>query len=211
MANTRNAGADAIAGQVTGVILAGGKARRMGGVDKGLVAINGRPMVSYVIDALRPQVSTLLINANRSHERYGEFGLPVIADDDRDFRGPLAGFISGMGAAQTPYIAVAPCDSPLLCTDLVQRLYSAMHEAGTRIAVAHDGARLQPVFVLLECALRDDLAGHLADGGRKIDQWYATHGFAVADCSDVPESFLNINAPADQQLLEDMLAQRGTA
>jgi molybdenum cofactor guanylyltransferase len=209
--NTRKSAAGSIVDQVTGVILAGGKARRMGGVDKGLVSINNRPMVSYVIDALQPQVATLLINANRSHDRYREFGLPVIADADPDFRGPLAGVASGMQEAQTPYIAVAPCDSPLLCQDLVQRLFNAVHKEDLRIAVAHDGNRLQPVFVLLERTLLDDLAGHLADGGRKIDQWYAKHGFAVADCSDVPESFVNINAPADQQLLEDMLAQRGPA
>jgi molybdopterin-guanine dinucleotide biosynthesis protein A len=204
----QNSRVNAIADKVTGVILAGGKARRMGGVDKGLVSIGGRPMVSYVIDALQPQVSALLINANRSHDRYREFGLPVIADADRDFRGPLAGFASGMQAAATRYVAVSPCDSPLLCGDLVQRLYDALQEEELRIAVAHDGTRLQPVFALLDRELLDDLAGHLADGGRKIDQWYAQHGFAIADCSDVPESFLNINAPADQQLLEDRLAQR---
>jgi molybdopterin-guanine dinucleotide biosynthesis protein A len=211
LASSPKPGSDSIAGQVTGVILAGGKARRMGGVDKGLVSIHQRPMVRYVIDALQPQVTTLLLNANRSHDSYRQFGLSVIADADHDFRGPLAGFASGMRAAQTPYIAVAPCDSPLLCGDIVQRLYAALKKEGSRIAVAHDGSRLQPVFVLLDCTLLDDLAGHLADGGRKIDHWYAKHGYAVADCSDVPESFLNINAPDDKQLLEDLLAQRGLA
>ena len=211
MAKRPNPAPETVVGQVTGVILAGGKARRMGGIDKGLVSINGRAMVSYVIDALRPQVATLMLNANRSHDRYREFGLPVIADADGDFRGPLAGFASGMRVAETPYIAVAPCDSPLLCGDMVQRLYDALQKEGTRIAVAHDGSRLQPVFVLLDCTLLDDLAGHLADGGRKIDHWYGIHGYAVADCSDVPESFLNINAPDDKQLLENMLTQRGPA
>jgi molybdenum cofactor guanylyltransferase len=181
----------------------------MGGIDKGLVSINGRPMVNFVIDALRPQVATLLLNANRSHDSYREFGLPVIADADSDFRGPLAGFASGMRLAETPYIAVVPCDSPLLCRDMVQRLYGALLKEGARIAVAHDGSRLQPVFVLLDCTLLDDLAGYLADGGRKIDHWYAQHGYAIADCSDVPESFLNINAPDDKHLLENMLMERG--
>jgi molybdopterin-guanine dinucleotide biosynthesis protein A len=196
---------------VTGVILAGGKARRMGGIDKGLVSINGQPMISYVIDALQPQVAALLLNANRSHDSYREFGLPVIADADPDFRGPLAGFASGMQAAATPYIAVAPCDSPLLCRDMVQRLFGALKKEGSRIAVAHDGSRLQPVFALLDCTLLDDLAGYLVDGGRKIDHWYAKHGYAAADCSDVPESFLNVNAPDDKQLLKDRLVQRGPA
>ena len=211
MAKRPNLAPETVVGQVTGVILAGGRARRMGGVDKGLVSINGRRMVNYVIEALQPQVATVLLNANRSHDSYREFGLPVIADADRDFRGPLAGIASGMQAAKTPYIAVAPCDSPLLCRDMVQRLYGALQKEGTRIAVAHDGSRLQPVFVLLDCSLLDDLAGHLADGGRKIDHWYAKHGYAVADCSDVPESFLNINAPDDKQLLERMLTQRDLA
>ena len=205
MAKRPNRAPETVVGQVTGVILAGGKARRMGGIDKGLVSINGRPMVNYVIDALRPQVATLLLNANRNHDSYREFGLPLIADADSDFRGPLAGFASGMRVAKTPYIAVAPCDSPLLCSDLVQRLYSALHKEGARIAAAHDGSRLQPVFVLLDCTLLDDLAGHLADGGRKIDQWYQRHGYATADFSDVIDTFSNVNAPADKLALEEKL------
>jgi molybdopterin-guanine dinucleotide biosynthesis protein A len=203
--------ADSIVTHVTGVILAGGKARRMGGQDKGLVSINDRPMIAYAIDALRPQVSGLLINANRNRDSYARFGYPIVADAERDFLGPLAGCASGMLAASTPYIAVAPCDSPLLCGNLVQRLYTALTAGGSRIAVAHDGRRLQPVFALLDCTLLNDLTGYLADSGRKIDQWYDRHGYAIADCSDVPESFLNINAPADKQSLEDMLAARADA
>ena len=194
--------------QVTGVILAGGKARRMGGVDKGLVSINERPMIAYVIDVLRPQVADVLINANRNHDKYREFERTVIADGDSEFRGPLAGIASGMQAARTPYVAFAPCDSPLLCGDLVQRLYSALSGTGSRIAVAHDGDRLQPVFALLDCDLLDDLTRYLDDGGRKIDRWYGMHGYATADFSDVTESFLNINEPADKRALEDKLAQR---
>ena len=194
--------------QVTGVILAGGKATRMGGVDKGLVAVNGRPMIAYVIDALRPQVAEVLIKANRGHDAYGEFGRRLIADAEGDFKGPLAGFVSGMRAARTPYVAFVPCDSPLVCDDLVQRLHVALSAADARIAVAHDGDRLQPVFALLDRTLEDDLAGYLDGGGRKIDQWYARHGFATVDCSDVAESFRNINAPDDRQALEAELALR---
>jgi molybdopterin-guanine dinucleotide biosynthesis protein A len=197
--------------QVTGVILAGGKATRMGGVDKGLVALNDRPMIAYVIDALRPQVAEILINANRSHDAYGEFGHRLIADAEGDFKGPLAGFASGMQAAQTPFVAFVPCDSPLVGDDLVRRLHAGMVAAGARIAVAHDGERLQPVFALIDCTLQDDLAGYLDGGGRKIDQWYARHGFATVDCSDVAESFRNINAPGDKQALEAELASRSGA
>ena len=194
--------------QVTGVILAGGRATRMGGVDKGLVPINGRPMIAWVIDALRPQVATVMINANRSHDRYGEFGCPVIDDGDSEFRGPLAGMASAMRSAKTPYVAVVPCDSPLITGDLVERLYAAVASSGSPAAVAHDGERLQPVFALLARTLLADLAGYLDDGQRKIDRWYARHGYESVDFSDVAESFANINAPEDRSALEQSLAQR---
>jgi molybdopterin-guanine dinucleotide biosynthesis protein A len=194
--------------QVTGLILAGGKATRMGGTDKGLVPISGRPMIAWVIDALRPQVSAVLINANRNHDRYGEFGSKVIDDGDGEFRGPLAGMASGMRAARTPWIAVVPCDSPLIHGELVARLYEAAVSSGSRIAAAHDGERLQPVFALLACDLLDDLAGYLDDGERKIDRWYARHRFERVDCSDMAASFANINAPEDKRSLEAALALR---
>lgn len=194
--------------QVTGVILAGGRATRMGGVDKGLVPVNGRPMVAWVIDTLRPQVVEVLINANRNRDRYGEFGSQVIDDGDSEFRGPLAGMASGMRAARTPWVAIVPCDSPLIASDLVERLYDAVAVSGSRIAVAHDGERLQPVCALLACDLADDLAGYLDDGERKIDRWYARHRYATVDFSDVAASFANINAPDDRRALEAALADR---
>ena len=198
----------AIRDRVTGVILAGGRATRMGGVDKGLVPILGRPMIAWVIDALRPQVSDVVINANRNHDRYREFGCPVVDDGDSDFRGPLAGMVSAMRAAQTPYIAVVPCDSPLIGGELVERLYAEAALSDSPIAAAHDGERLQPVFALLSCALLDDLAGYLDDGERKIDRWYARHGYVTVDFSDVAASFANINAPDDKRALEAALSQR---
>ena len=194
--------------QVTGVILAGGRATRMGGVDKGLVEIHGRPMIAWVIDTLRPQVAEVLINANRNRDRYAEFGSRVIDDGDSDFRGPLAGMVSGMRAARTPWVAIVPCDSPLIVSHLVQRLCDAAAASGSRIAVAHDGERLQPVCALLSCDLLDDLAGYLDDGERKIDRWYARHGYATVDFSDVAASFANINAPDDRRALEAALAGR---
>lgn len=194
-------------GDVTGVVLAGGRATRMGGVDKGLIAVNGRPMIAWVIDALRPQVADLLVNANRNLDRYREFGCPVIDDGDDEFRGPLAGIASGMRAAAGRYVVFAPCDSPLVCIDLVARLQTALASAGKRIAVAHDGKRLQPVFALLERDLLDDLERYLDGGGRKIERWYDGHGYAVADFSDVAESFANINAPDEKRALETKLGR----
>jgi molybdopterin-guanine dinucleotide biosynthesis protein A len=207
VANKPNPSPDTVANQVTGVILAGGRATRMGGVDKGLIPVNGRPMIAWVIDVLRPQVAELLVNANRNLDEYRALGYPIIDDGDREFRGPLAGIASGMRAATNKYVAFAPCDSPLVCDDLVPRLHAALSAAGTRIAVAHDGERLQPVFALLESALLDDLVRYLDSGGRKIDRWYAEHGFARADFSDVAESFANINAPDEKQAVELMLGR----
>ena len=208
MTTRPNPSPETVASQVTGVILAGGRATRMGGIDKGLIPVNGRPMIAWVIDALRPQVAELFINANRNPDEYRAFGYPIIDDGDREFRGPLAGIASGMRAATTEYVAFAPCDSPLICGDLVSRLYDALSSAGTRIAVAHDGERLQPVFALLESALLDDLVRYLDSGGRKIDRWYAEHGFASADFSDAAASFANINAPEERQAVELMLGRR---
>ena len=165
-------------------------------------------MIAWVIDALRPQVADVLINANRSRDSYSEFGCPVVDDGDKDFRGPLAGMASGMRAARTPYIAVVPCDSPLIGEELVQRLYAAAQSSGSPIAAVHDGERLQPVFALLSCELLDDLAGYLDEGERKIDRWYARHGYERVDFSDVAESFANINAPDDKRAVEESLARR---
>ena len=205
------AAAASVRDQVTGVILAGGRATRMGGVDKGLVQIGGRPMIAWVVDTLRSQVADVLINANRNHDSYRGFGCDVVDDGDSEFRGPLAGMVSGMRAARTPYIAVVPCDSPLLHGSLVQRLHDAARASGAPIAAAHDGERLQPVFALVSCELLDDLAGYLDDGERKIDRWYARHGYESVDFSDVAESFANINAPDDKRALERALALRATS
>ncbi|MGE5945425.1 MAG: molybdenum cofactor guanylyltransferase MobA, partial [Betaproteobacteria bacterium] len=114
---------------VTGVVLAGGMGRRMGGVDKGLLELRGRPLAAWVVDRLRPQVDHLLINANQNRERYAEFGCPVVADEIPDFAGPLAGLHAALSAATTPLVATAPCDSPFLPETLVSRLFSALTAA----------------------------------------------------------------------------------
>jgi len=194
---------------ITGVILAGGRGSRMGGVDKGLTPLAGRPMVGYVIDALRPQVGALLINANRSEEQYAALGLEVIRDPVEGFAGPLAGMAAALGAARTPYVATAPCDSPLLPRDLVQRLGDALSAARAQIAVAHDGERMHPVFALLERGLLDSLRVYLDSGERKIDRWFARHDLAVCDFSDEPECFLNVNDADERRALESRLNAAG--
>lgn len=187
---------------VTGVILAGGMARRMGGQDKGLVSFAGRPLIEWVIGALRPQVHSLIINANRNREVYAAYGHPVITDDIEGFQGPLAGFASAMAAAATPWIATAPCDGPFLASALVERLCGALVREQAEIAVASDGERMQPVYALLPVSLAPSLHSFLSAGERKIDRWYARHRVALADLSDHPESFTNINSPGDSALLE---------
>lgn len=192
-------------GQITGVVLAGGRGLRMGGTDKGLVPIAERPMICHVIDRLRPQVGALIINANRSLEAYGELGYPVVPDGDDGYLGPLAGMLAAMRAAATPFVLTAPCDTPLLPTVLAERLWQACHDRQADLAVAHDGTWLQPVFALLKTALADSLEGYLLGGGRKIDRWYETRRIATVDFSDMPDSFLNVNEPRQRTELEAML------
>jgi molybdopterin-guanine dinucleotide biosynthesis protein A len=187
---------------ITGVVLAGGQARRMGGQDKGLVTFRGRPLVEWVIAALAPQVAALVVNANRNQQAYEALGYPVIADQIEGFQGPLAGFASAMAAAGTPWIVTVPCDGPFLAPDLVERLCAALEREGAEIAVATDGKRMQPVYALLPVALAPSLHAFLAAGERKIDLWYARHHVALADLSDRPESFANINSEDDVALLQ---------
>lgn len=191
---------------ITAVILAGGKARRMGGEDKGLIELNGRPLLDYIISGLRPQVGTILVNANRNLARYREFGYPVVEDMLGDYFGPLVGMATGMQSAATPLLVSVPCDSPFIPADLVETLYHALGESGAEISVAHDGNRLQPVYALLRCQLLPDLLAYLNGGGRKIDTWYGQHHMVTADFSTGPDVFLNLNTPEDRQQLENKLA-----
>lgn len=186
---------------ITGVILAGGRARRMGGDDKGLVALAGRPMIEHVLSRLEHQVHSLIINANRNLDRYAQYGHRVVSDPSDDFSGPLAGMASAMGTANTPYILTAPCDCPVLPKDLAHRLASTLSDANADIAVAHDGERMQPVFALMSVALRPSLEQALAEDERKIDRWYARHTVALADFSDQAQAFRNVNTPQERDAL----------
>jgi len=188
--------------QITAVILAGGMGRRMGGQDKGQILLNDRPLIEYVLEAIEPQVKTILVNANRNQAEYARYGYPVIPDQLQGYQGPLAGFASGMRAATTPYIVTLPCDGPFSAPDLVARLTAALQNMHADIAVAHDGERLQPVYALLPTHLLTSLEDFLAKGERKIDRWYAQHSMAFADFSDVAKTFRNINTPQDQQHIQ---------
>lgn len=201
MKNSANGGI----GGITGLILAGGAARRMGGGDKGLTKLAGKPLIEYALTRLAPQVDALIINANRNAARYADYGHPVVADEREGFQGPLAGMARGLKAAETEFMVCAPCDSPLLPQDLVERLFRQLREQDAELSVAHNGERLQPVFTLMRAALADSLLAFLDGGGRKIDQWFQRHRLAVADFSDQPEAFSNVNSPEELDAMAGLL------
>ena len=187
---------------ITGIILAGGKSRRMGGVDKGLMDFLGKPMVAHVLQRLAPQVDEVFINANREPERYAVFGQPVVQDDIADFAGPLAGLHKGMRVATHPYVRMVPCDSPLLPMNLVPRLMRGLVERDADLAVAKTGAQAHPVFCLCRKSLLPDLEQFLDGGGRKIDAWYSRLNVAEIPFNDNPQAFANINTPDELLGLE---------
>jgi len=181
---------------ITGVILAGGQAKRMGGQDKGLLNVNGKTMVELIIEKLSPQVNHLIINANRHIEQYEKFNYPVICDDNSfDFHGPLAGILSAMKNCTTQYILSIPCDSPFFPDNLSSRLLSTLIKKNAEICVVHDGQRMQPVFSLINISLQQSLQNYLDNGDRKIDLWYKQHHTVLEDLSDYSDISLNINTP----------------
>ena len=184
---------------LTGMILAGGKARRMGGQDKGLIPYQGRPLIAHVLERLEPQVQAILINANRSHDQYAQFGHPVIADAEDGFLGPLAGILAGLRAAQTELLLCVPCDSPEIGPDLATKLASPFAQAGARVAVASCAGRLQPVFAVLHTDLSEALDDFLRHGGRKIDEFYDAQGFEEISFEN-PDEFRNINTHEELRL-----------
>jgi molybdopterin-guanine dinucleotide biosynthesis protein A len=180
---------------VTGIVLAGGLGRRMGGVDKGLQPLHGKPMVEWVLARLRPQVSEILINANQNPERYAAFGHRVVPDAIGGYAGPLAGLHAGLKAAKHPLVATVPCDSPFLPADLVQRLGSFLKD--NDLAVAKTGEQAHPVFVLAKKSIFNNLEAFLSCGGRKIDAWYASLKVVEVSFDDEADAFRNINTPEE--------------
>jgi len=188
--------------EITGVVLAGGQGSRMGGVDKGLQAFRGRPMVAHVLERFAPQVDELLVNANRNVEAYAAFGHPVVSDEIAGFAGPLAGFERGLAHAGGNLVATVPCDSPFLPLDLVQRLRRAMDEARADLAVAKTGDQAHPVFCLMKRGVHASLRDFLASGQRKIDRWYASLAVVEVPFDDEAGAFLNINTREELASLE---------
>lgn len=187
--------------KVSGIVLAGGQARRMRLRDKGLVEYRSQPLVRYALAAMEPLVDELLISANRNLELYRRFGYRVISDETSSFDGPLAGILSAMRAVENPLLLVAPCDSPLATSAHLARLLASL-DADADIAVAFDGERLHPVFLALRTCLKDSLRDYLQSGGRKLQDWLYLHRPRLADFSDAPEVFLNINTLEELAALE---------
>ena len=190
---------------VTALILAGGQARRMGGVDKGLVQLNQQAMIEHILAIITPQTNQIIINANRNHDQYSLYGYPVINDELADYQGPLAGMLSGLRSCETRLMITMPCDSPFIPYNLTERLLESVNADDSDISVAHDGNRLQPVFCLLKTSLIDSLDQYLARGERKIDRWFSEHNYSTVDFADQPETFSNINNPEELKKAEQQL------
>ena len=182
---------------ITGVVLAGGLGRRMGNRDKGLVPLEGQPLVARVLARFSPQVDELLVNANRHLDRYAAYGYRVVSDEVSGFPGPLAGVHSAMRAARFEWLACVPCDAPNLPGDLVSRLQRAVRMNEADAAMARAAGRVHPVFCLCRCSTAGKLQRYLANGGRRVEEWLATLGAVYVDFDDEPEAFRNVNTPED--------------
>lgn len=197
---------------ITGVVLAGGRGSRMGGVDKGLQPYRGTPLALHALMRLQPQVGAAMINANRNLAAYESFGVPVWPDTDPDFAGPLSGFLVGLERAETPFVVTVPCDTPDFPDDLVARLAHALEAEDAELAMvrAPDSAdapgepRPQPVFCLLRANLLESLVRFVHAGGRKIDRWTAQHRCAMVDFDASP--FFNANTLDELRRLETQRA-----
>jgi molybdopterin-guanine dinucleotide biosynthesis protein A len=193
--------------RVTGVILAGGLGRRMGGVDKGLQLLRGRPLIAWVLERLAPQVDEIVINANQNQDAYARFGPRVIGDRIGGYAGPLAGLQAGLAAATHPLVVTVPCDCPFLPADLVARLRDALERAGADLAIARTGTQPHPVFSLVRAGVAENLAAFLEGGGRKIDAWYAALAVVEVPFDDEAEAFSNINTRAELAAYEEAGAE----
>lgn len=189
---------------LSAIVLSGGQSRRMRRVDKGLMNLGGKPMISYVLNRLRQHVSDISISTNNNHA-YALFGYPMVNDVMANNVGPLAGIHAGLCAATTQRILIVPCDCPFLDTALCVRLINAMDAQSSLIAVAHDGEHLQTTFAVIDNTLKDSLRDYLNRGGRRLITWFKEQNAIEVDYSDCKESFVNINTIDDIENAENTL------
>ena len=190
---------------ITGIVLAGGRGSRMGGLDKGLQNHLGMPLALHTMQRLAPQVGALMISANRHLDTYAAFGVPVWPDAMADHPGPLAGFLAGLEHCRTPYLLTVPCDAPNFPIDLARRLAAELMAQGAQVAIAATrkahGAQVQPVFCLMEDSLKDSLLEFIASGQRKVERWTALHRCATVVFDDAA-AFANANTAGELQQLQ---------
>ncbi len=191
---------------ITGLVLSGGRATRMNNLDKGLQRLHGQRLIDLVLTRLRPQIGTILINANRHIEEYAQTGHKVVADVRSDYPGPLAGLEAGLLHCHTPYLLVVPCDAPFLPADLASRLLHALEQQQAEIAIACSGSaispQLQPVFCLLKSNHLPLLQAYLNLGGRKMAGWFGDLPMTQVFFPD-ERAFTNLNTMQDLQTFQD--------
>ena len=191
--------------QISAIILSGGRATRMNGVDKGLVLLKNKPLIAHAIARLEPQVDEIFINANREIAQYAAFDLPVLQDENEEFIGPLAGFSLGLQHAKHDYVLTMPCDSPLLPLDLAARLLNRMLESRMDIAVASSDGNTQPVFCLMKKSVLPSLLAYIESGERKVSVWQKSQQYVEVNFSDCSDAFVNLNTFEDLVALETKL------
>jgi len=179
-------------GKVTAVILAGGKGRRMGGVDKGLIELDGKPLIEHVITRIRPQVDQLIISANRNIERYQRYGYPVMTDQIKN-QGPLGGILAALQQCQSDWLLTQPCDTPYLPSDLLFRFHNTSMQTPATLYTVHDGHRSQTLFSMVHQSLAKPLQEYLDSGNRKVALWLDQQDAICVNFSDQPNAFVNIN------------------
>ena len=183
---------------ISAITLSGGRATRMGGVDKGLILLQNKPLIQHVISRLQPQVDEIFINANREIAQYEAFGFKVLQDENQDFAGPLAGILLGLKHAKHELVLAVPCDSPLLPADLVARLYNGMAESRMDIVVASSDGNAHPVFCLMKKSVLPSLIDFLDDGERRVSAWQKSQAYCEVDFSDCNNAFVNLNTLEEQ-------------
>lgn len=188
---------------ISAVILSGGRATRMGGLDKGLVNLNGKPLVKHVIERIQPQVDELFINANRELDTYKSFGISVFTDEQAGFIGPLAGFYVGLSQAKHPYLLTVPCDSPYIPMDIANRLYRGLSELNVDIAMAKSNGDTHPVISLCRTSTLPSLVTAIQAGERKVSAWQKSLRYTEVIFNDSAEAFINLNTLQDIARLDD--------
>jgi len=180
------------AADITTVILAGGEGRRMGGIDKGLIELDGKPLIEHVIARLTPQTSNIVISANRNIEHYQAYGYPVITDQIKK-QGPLGGILSALLQCKSDWLLTVPCDSPQLPLGLIQHIINTANQTEARLFTAHDGHRSQPLFSIIHRDLTDSLQAYLSAKNQKAALWLAQQGAVNVDFSNQSNAFINLN------------------